>query len=268
MDRKTITQKNREAWNEAMPYHQKGRKLDLKEEFKKKTFSQLHSVEIEAFKSIRIKDKRVIHVCCNNGIELISIYRLGARECIGVDISDKAIEEARQFASIAEANCHFIQSDVYELQPDTLGTFDVVYISVGALCWLPNLPRFFKIVGALICSGGHVVIFESHPFTNVLAFDGEEGFNPKFPRNAVYSYFRKDPFIFTDGIDYIGGTTYESKPHVNFSFTLADIFDGLLSNDIQIQKFQEFPFDIALSFPEEEKNKIMPLSMLVIGKKN
>ena len=44
MERKEITETNREAWNEVTPLHQKARKIDLAEKFKEKGFSLLDPI--------------------------------------------------------------------------------------------------------------------------------------------------------------------------------------------------------------------------------
>ncbi len=267
MDRKEITQHNREAWNETMPYHQKGRKINLYQKFKDPQFIQLNAIERDAFSRVQIQDKRVIQLCCNNGIELISINRIGAKECIGVDISDEAIQEAQKFAEIANANCSFIRSDIYDILQIDPGTFDVVYISVGALCWLPDLPRLFDIISNLLNEHGHLVIFEAHPFTNVLGFSDDPGYNPDIPFNVLFSYFRKEPFEYSDGIDYIGGVDYPSKKYYNYSYTISAIINNSIRVGLNIIEFSEFSEDIACIFSKIEEAQKLPLSYLFIAQK-
>ena len=140
MNSKKFTEKNREAWNEAMPYHQRGRKIDLYKKFENPNFMQISEIEKQTFLKLKIQDKRVLHLCCNNGIELISIIRLGAKYGVGIDISDEAITEAKKFATIAKANCDFYRLDVYEASPDNYGFFDFNVLIASAnfrtcLCW-------------------------------------------------------------------------------------------------------------------------------------
>ncbi|MHA1584265.1 MAG: class I SAM-dependent methyltransferase [Promethearchaeota archaeon] len=267
---------NREAWNEAIPYHKKGRKIDLNEKFKDPAFIRLNNFEMGVFKKLDIKGKDVVQLCCNNGIELISIMRLGAKHGVGIDISDEAIKEAKSFASIAQVNCNFIRSDIYEITPNRISEeisgsiiklFDILYISVGALCWLPDLSKFFEICASLLKPLGKIFICDVHPFANMLGFEGEEGYNPKFPMNPVNSYFKIDPWIDTDGIDYIGGKIYESKPMASFAFKISDILNGLIQTGIEIQEFNEYPDDIATVHGDVANFKKIPLCFSLIGRK-
>ncbi|TFH26286.1 MAG: class I SAM-dependent methyltransferase [Promethearchaeota archaeon] len=270
MDLKKVTSMNRDAWNEAMEYHRKAKKQEYLVKFTEPTFIQLHPVEQDVFHALQLPGKRVAHVCCNNGIELISLTRLGAHQCVGFDITDAAIQDAREYNTIAGTDCTFIQTDVYDLNPlasEWYQQFDFVYISVGALCWLPDLKELFQVCAALLKEEGHLVMFEGHPYVNMFAFPGEEGFDSGHPLNPVYSYFRKEEFVFTDGIDYVGGEIYESKPHVNFSHTMGEILNGMIANHLCLTQMQEYPLDITTIFPEFEKGQKVPLSVLIVGQK-
>ncbi len=97
MDLKEFTRANREAWNEVMPKHQKVNKVDLDTFFARPGFViQTDKDVLRMFDKISMKGKDVIHLCCNNGIELMSIKNMGANRCVGVDISDAAINEASE----------------------------------------------------------------------------------------------------------------------------------------------------------------------------
>lgn len=258
---------NREAWNEAMPYHKRGRKINLEEAFKDPNYNVLDLFEKEKLLEIGLEGKEVVHLCCNNGIELISIIRLGANRGVGYDISDEAIKEANLFSKIAGANCKFMQSDVYDLESKNTGTFDLLYISVGALSWLPDMSRFFEIAVSMLKPDGLLFIYEMHPFTNILGCEGEDGYQKENPLNPLYSYFKEDPWIDTDGIDYIGGIIYESKPMADFSHTLSSILNGLIKAGIEISEFNEYSHDISTGFKDIESDKMVPLSYILIGKK-
>lgn len=270
MDRKKYTAMNKEAWNEAMDYHRKAKKQEYLHKFKDPNYTRIHPIEKKVFEEFGVEGKRIAHVCCNNGIELISLTRLGAKRSVGFDISEAAIADAAEYNQIAQTDCHFIQSDVYDIDiNDTRfsNQFDFVYISVGALCWIPDLTRFFEICSGLLKDKGFIIIFEVHPFANMLGFPGEPDYDPKTPLNPVYSYFRIQPFEYTDGIDYVGGEIYESKPHVNFTHILSAIVNNLRKSSIYIEEMQEFSEDIATTFGDLPKAQRIPLSLLIIGQK-
>jgi SAM-dependent methyltransferase len=267
MDRREITEANRIAWNEAMPYHQKNRKIDLHQKFKEARASILDPVETEVLQSLGIRDKNVAHLCCNNGQELISIVNLGAKLGVGFDISDAAIQEAGELAEIANANCQFVRTDVYDIDPKWQNSFDLVYITIGALPWLPELDPFFEIAATLLKPGGLLVIYEGHPFTSLLALDDEPGYDRDNPYKIAYSYFKTEPWVENSGIDYYGNERYDG--HVNYCYThsLSKILNAVIKSGLNIRSFDEYPHDTSCQFGHLEHDKLIPLSYILVSEK-
>ncbi|CEH28919.1 hypothetical protein AM501_26975 [Aneurinibacillus migulanus] len=265
MSIKKYTEANREAWNEVTPIHQKARNINVKKQFKEKGFSLLDKVITEKFKEINIHGKTVAQLCCNNGIELLSIINLGAKSGTGFDISDYAIQEANELAIVSNLPCTFIRTDVYDIGKEHTEQYDLVYISIGALTWLPDLQRFFTIVSGLLKKEGTLVIYEMHPFLNMFAVEGETEFEE--PLKVAFSYYKNDPWVSYKGIDYIGGTAYKSKPNYSFSHTLSNLLNSIMQSGIHIKEFNEYGHDISCIFGHLEKENKLPLSYILVGKK-
>ncbi len=107
--------------------------------------------------------KRAIHLQCHIGIDALSLARLGA-DVTGLDFSPTAIEAARELCARAEVAARFVVSDVYEAPVALDGdTFDLVYTGVGALCWLPDITGWARVVAALLNPGGQLFVRELHP---------------------------------------------------------------------------------------------------------
>ena len=72
---KETCEKNREAWNEAMLYHQKARNNSLHEGFKNSDFTTLDrdcdEILFGKLNEIDLKDKLIAQLPCNNGRELL-----------------------------------------------------------------------------------------------------------------------------------------------------------------------------------------------------
>ncbi|MCK4572920.1 MAG: methyltransferase domain-containing protein, partial [candidate division Zixibacteria bacterium] len=141
MDIKKITGANRAAWNQATPVHQRARGDDLKTEFARPGYSTLDDTITALLTKLDLNGKRVAQVCCNNGRETISLVNMGAVSAVGFDISDAAIKEAQELASIANVDCRFVRTDAYDIGPEWNNQFDLIYISIGAISWMPNLDR-------------------------------------------------------------------------------------------------------------------------------
>ncbi|HKA55002.1 MAG TPA: class I SAM-dependent methyltransferase, partial [Candidatus Binatia bacterium] len=146
MERSRYTAANRLAWNEAAPIHRRQRFARLLADFRRPGYGCLDAVETAKLREIGLAGKAVAQLCCNNGQELLSIKNLGAGRCVGFDISDDFIAQARELAAAGGIACEFVRTDVYDIPPDYHGAFDLVYITIGALCWMPDLAPFFHLV--------------------------------------------------------------------------------------------------------------------------
>ncbi len=263
MERKEITEANREAWNEVTPLHQKARKINLAEKFKEKGFTLLDPIETKKLQEVNVKGMSIAHLCCNNGRELLSILNaLEAEFGVGFDISDEAIEEANNLQQISGLNCKFKRTNVYEIDEEYFNSFDMVYITVGALSWLPDMDEFFQVASNLLKPKGQLFMYEMHPFLDML--DPE---NKNNPLKITDSYFKVEPWIETAGIDYIGKTKYKAKTTIEFTHKLSDIMNAIIKSGIQITEFNEYSHDISAVFHHLEQEQKVPLCYLIIGKK-
>jgi SAM-dependent methyltransferase len=267
MRKKDITRANRKAWNQATTVHQKARSDSLKNLFRQKGYSTLDDLITALLKDLGLVGKKVAQLCCNNGRETLSLVNLGAEKAVGFDISDEAIKEARELAEISGLNCEFVRSDVYDIGEEYHNQFDLIYISIGALSWLPDLDRFYGIVAALLKSKGLLVVYEMHPFTYLLAAEDEEGFDPGNPMKITYSYYRSEPWIAENGMDYVGKSKY--KAHTSYSFTqkISDLINPLAANGINIREFNEYSHDISALFDFLGEQKMIPLSYIMVAEK-
>ncbi|MDD5065803.1 MAG: class I SAM-dependent methyltransferase [bacterium] len=262
---KKITQANRSAWNEVHPVHQKKWQKDFRKLFRDAKYTTLDDIESARLKKIGLKGKKVGQLCCNNGRELISLMKLGAREGVGFDISDEVIREARELAFISGRNCKFIRTDVYDIGKEHYGQFDLVYLTSGALTWLPDLKKFFLLIAKMLKKNGSLMIYELHPFVNMLACEYEEGFQD--PLKIAYSYFKKEAWIDNRGIDYIGKSVYQSRTNISFSQTISSIMNSIIQSGIRITEFNEYPHDISGLFTKTVTDMQVPLSYILVGQK-
>ncbi len=264
---KNYAEINRKAWNSARKLHEKGRKINLKEKFKDKSFSVFSKSEQNKFLEIGIQNKDIAQLCCNNGRELISLVNIGARYGVGFDISDEFIDEALMYKEISETNCDFIRTNVFDIPKNYYDKFDLIIITVGVLCWIENITKFFEIASNLLRKAGIIYINDIHPYANLTASPDEVGYDANDPLKVVNSYFCNEALFYESNLDYIGGSDAEAYPTIEFNHTLSDIFNSLIRNKFRIRAFNESPYDIANVFPEVEKFKKIPLSFILLGEK-
>jgi SAM-dependent methyltransferase len=264
MDTKKFTEANRLAWNQAMPYHKKAMDEKWDKMYSDPNFIFQKDQELDELSILGIKGKNIAHLSCNIGIELMSLKRLGASHCVGFDISDNAIEEAKKRADKFNINCEFIRTDVLEISEEFHGKFDLVYITVGALVWIPDRKKCFEKAASLLVDGEQIFIYEHHPFGRVFPFDDEfEG-----ELKVIHNYYDKEIWEEFGGIDYYGGVSYNSSPSYEFPYTLGGLLTTLAECGFCLKKLKEYPQDIAMcrDYMKDQQIKL-PLSFILVAEK-
>jgi ubiquinone/menaquinone biosynthesis C-methylase UbiE len=243
---------NRAAWNETAPRHAAAGFERLLKGFQQPGFSVLDTVETGHLQELGITGKDIVQLSCNNGRELLSIKNMGAGRCVGFDISDGFIEQAHRLVAASGIECEFVRANVYEIPSDYNSSFDLAYITVGALGWLPNIRAFFDIVARLLRPRGRLLIYEMHPILDMF----EQG-TPR-PLDLVHSYFRTEPYIEDDGLDYIGNTTYKGPVSYWFHHKMSDIIQACIDSGLAIRRFVEYEHDISNAFAYLANEPIRP----------
>jgi ubiquinone/menaquinone biosynthesis C-methylase UbiE len=260
MQRDEYIEANRRKWNETAAIHARGYDEAFLERLKSPHFTTFDEVEQRIFAGLGLRGKAVIQLACNNGRELISVKKAGAGRCLGVDLSDEFIAQARRMAAIAGADVQFIRSSVYDLPDDLDGQFDIVYITIGVLGWMPDLDAFLGLVQRLLKPGGHLFIYEMHPILNM--YDGDHGLVPDA------SYFRTEPFADVGEPDYLHPDQVVSAVSYWFPHTLSDVIGGCLRRGLALTRFQEYEHDISAVYRSFEKSETrLPLCYSLVARK-
>jgi SAM-dependent methyltransferase len=158
---------NRRWWDERVPIHVGSDFYDV-EGFKAGA-EVLRPFELEEVGDVA--GKRLLHLQCHFGLETLSWARRGA-SAVGLDFSAPAIEAASRLGSETGLDGTFVAADVYDAVAALDGErFDIVYTGLGALNWLPDLPRWAEVVASLLAEGGFLYLAEFHPLTDVFADD-------------------------------------------------------------------------------------------------
>lgn len=253
----------RRAWEEAAPIHWRVTRRFL-EEIKDPRRRDVHYIQIGELERIGVSGARVAQLNCNNGVELITIKRLGARSCTGFDISEGFIVQAHKLASAARVDCEFVCCDVYEVPRSFDGTFDIVVVTAGAIWFMPDLSRYFQLAHRLLRPNGVVNLYESHPITTMFKLDRDRTGGMS---EMVYSYFDDSPRLHESGLDYQGGTVYQGKPVYKFPHKLSDIVTACLQAGFAIERFIEHDQDPSRSVESLERKVVKPpLSFLLTAR--
>ena len=130
---------NRRNWDERAELHARGKFYDLDGFVAQSARPWLHPSEPVELGSVQ--GKSLVQLQCHLGLDLLSWLRLGAARGVGLDFSPNAVEHARALAQRCglDARAQFVVSDVHDA-PSAIAAhapFDIVYVSMGALPWIP-----------------------------------------------------------------------------------------------------------------------------------
>jgi SAM-dependent methyltransferase len=260
---------NKEAWEEAFDNRTPSWGDDNHIRLKSEKYAFFDSDMRNVVAGIDVKNKHIAQFCCNNGRELLSLVLDGcAASGIGFDIAENILEQAKQTAhNAAIENCEFVNCNILEIPECYYGKFNLIFFTIGALCWFQDLNLLFEVVGKCLKSGGILLINDGHPVLNMLSMPGEDEFDPGDVRKLVNSYFRTEPWIGNSGMGYISGE-YESKTFTDFSHTLSDIINAMSTNSMKTVKFYEYDYDIGMLGSDIYDGIGIPLSYILIAEKD
>ena len=220
-------QSNKDAWNKRTAVH-------IDSDFYNvngfKGQSSLNETELALLGDV--KGKKILHLQCHFGQDSLSLARMGA-QVTGVDLSDRAIDKAKELNIALGLDARFICSDVYTLPEQLNEQFDIVFTSYGVIGWLPNLQRWGTIIDTFLKKGGRFIFAEFHPV--VWMFDNE------FTR-FQYSYFNTEAIVEQSSGTYTDRKADIQYEEISWNHSLAEVFAGLLQNGLTITGFWEYDF--------------------------
>ena len=219
---------NRKSWNNRVEAHMKSAFYGLDAFVQGK--SSLNSIELDLLGEL--KGKSVLHLQCHFGQDTISLGRMGA-EVVGVDLSDKAIERARELAQTTGSSAEFICCDLYDLPKHLNRTFDVVFTSYGTIGWLPDLDKWADVVTHFLKPGGKFVFVEFHPV--VWMFDDD--FN-----RVAYRYFNSGALVETESGTYADRDADIEQSYVMWNHGIGEVVNSLIKSGLAINALHEFDY--------------------------
>lgn len=256
----------RESWNKVMPLHQIVTKELYDNLFLRKDASVLRKADQEYLvKNIGVPGISVAQLCCNNGVELMSLSNLGAKDLTGFDICDEAIFEAKERCKKLNYQIEFIRTDINDIMPEYENRYDLVFISAGSIRWLPSLARFYEICNKLLKPNGSLYISEIHPIAEIINDDRDIS---KSPLEIIISFDRKECMHDFGSLDYIGHSNDLLVERIWYVHPLSDIIGQLISYKFCIRYFRESIDDIANVYSRTSSTSIrVPLSFQLEAKK-
>jgi SAM-dependent methyltransferase len=227
---------NRANWNERVGVHLNRPGYDL---------SALRSGRgrlnaIEEAELCPVDGLRVLHLQCHFGRDSLTLAQRGA-EVVGLDFSPVAIQAARTLAAELglETRTRFVEADLYDA-PQAIpepASFDLVFVTWGAIIWLPDIARWAQVVAHFLKPGGSLYLAEGHP--SAFVFDDTTRMPNGMP-GYFAPYFGREAIAVDDPRDYSDPSArLSSSRHYNWIHPLGDIIAGLSVAGLQLEWLHE-----------------------------
>ena len=220
--------KNRKGWNNKVSFHLQSDFYNVAGFLEGE--SSLREIELGLLGGLT--GKSILHLQCHFGLDTLSLARMGAN-VTGVDLSDKAIEKARELAKETDLPARFICCDLYELPNHLNEKFDLVFTTYGTIGWLPDLDKWASLISHYLKPGGELLFVEFHPV--VWMFDED------FDRVA-YDYFKSKPIIETETGTYADPSAPLKQELVSWNHGLGEVLSNLLEAGLEIAFFEEYDY--------------------------
>lgn len=236
---------NRANWDDRVPIHAASRFYNLDAWLAAP--KHLQPWETEFIGDVDGLD--VAHLQCHIGTDTLALALGGAR-VTGLDFSPAAIAQARELASKAGLadRAKFVESDVYAAS-DVLphASFDLVYVSLGALCWIPSVERWAEQVARLLKTGGRLYLHDGHPLPSALGWeDGQPTLQ------VAQSYFEEaDPWTYESDVTYTDGEGRMAHTKMyEWNHSIGEIVNAAVGFGLRIDCLVEHDWTVCQAFPD------------------
>jgi SAM-dependent methyltransferase len=186
-----LTRANWRRWNEVVDIHVRS------DDYRVAEF-RAGGADLRGIEAAEIGDvagKRLLHLQCHFGLDTLRLARRGAI-VTGLDYAPKAIATARQLAHDTRLDARFVEGDVHDAPRLIEGRFDIVFVSWGAICWLPDIGRWAEIAAGFVAPGGFLYLLEAHPMALAMMQREDASFR------VTDDYFSRAPIAADEDVTY------------------------------------------------------------------
>jgi SAM-dependent methyltransferase len=173
----------------------------------------------------------VLHLQCHIGFDAISLARRGAR-VVGVDFSPASLEKARTLARRCEVDVEFVEADATKLPVELHNRFDLVYSTIGVICWIDDLRAWMRSAAAALRGGGKLLLVDIHPaYMMVESID---------PLRLDFPYANDGPRTYDEPGSYAGADLQVAATEtVEYGHSIAEVVNAALAAGLKIQRLDE-----------------------------
>jgi SAM-dependent methyltransferase len=190
----------------------------------------------------------VLHLQCHIGCDSVSLARMGA-SVTSVDFSRTALDRLDALSAECGVSIRTIEADATDLPASLTDSFDLVYASIGVLCWIGDLDAWMRGIARALRAGGRLALVELHPLVTMvesldpLVVDFPYAFDGPRTYSGTGTYANRDADIEWTTVQYahsvgevvtaaarVGLTCLELIEHTSGSFNTGQ-FEGPEDDD-------------------------------------
>lgn len=184
----------------------------------------------------------VLHLQCHFGVDSLILAQRGAR-VTGLDFAPTAVATANRLAQETGLDARFVEGDLYDAPSLIDGRFDLVYVTWGTICWLPDLPGWARVVANFLKPGGRFYFCDAHPFGLVFSDSEAAAGLPLGTLQVHYPYFhRAEPWENQGWTDYADPTAKDADSRsYEWAHSVSDIVNAVTGAGLRLEWLHEHP---------------------------
>jgi SAM-dependent methyltransferase len=172
----------------------------------------------------------VLHLQCHVGIDSIALARAGAR-VTGVDLSPASLAAAGALAQRCGVKLELVEAEATALPPSLRGRFDLVYATVGVICWIEDIDAWMRSAASALRPGGTLVLIDAHPvYQMALTFD---------PLDVDFPYAFDGPHEFENQGSYADPSADVATKEIVYAHSLGEIVNAAIAAGLRIDALDE-----------------------------
>ena len=242
-----LHQETGKAWDATARLYEEAVAADIK--FLRAGGNSLLAPERRVLSDLETWCDRAIHLQCAGGKDTLSLLAQGAKEVVGIDISERMIASAKTKSDSLAAKAAWYCCDILDVPQSLDATADLVYTGRGALPWMMDLQAWADVVHRLLKPGGKIFVFEGHPLDWVWDTNASDiRFHPR--RNNYFDEKMEGgerwpaPFLARQADIELSHVPIHER-----QWTLGQVINSLLGVGLQLRHFDEYPAPFWGHFP-------------------
>lgn len=246
-----VADRNRKYWETLAP-HRPGESVEAL----RASAAVLSADELAAMGDVA--GKRILQVAASVGDECLALALLGALPT-AVDIAAAHIQTGRDKALKLGVEVDYRIGDMSALDEDLKG-FDVIYISWGGLCWVPDLNSWTTDMVERLVPGGRLVIAEHHPLWEALSVTSTNTLE------VTASYFDHDwrgPRDLAKEPEVVMTQGLEAPHHTSFIWNVGQVATAMIQAGPSITTLEEYAEE--KMYPGLESSRHLPATYIAAG---